>query len=345
VNPDGERRGARARYDPGEMSAAEATPSSEPVVRAERLTRRFGQLVAVDQVSFEVPGAAIFGMLGPNGSGKSTILRMLCGVLRPSRGRAFVLGRDCAREAESIKRQIGYMSQRFSLYDDLSVDENLDFYARIYGLGASRAKQRKHAVMQRVGVAPFRAQLARTLSGGWKQRLALACALVHEPQVLFLDEPTAGIDPVARRDLWDLLHGLSAEGVTLLVTTHSMDEAERCTHVAYLHLGRMVVCGKPEELKQLPDVTPPGTRRVELECAAPAAALALVRTLSGVRDATLFGERLHLLVDETASDAAILVALRGARAERPEPSIREIGPSLEDVFVSLARREMRRQSA
>ncbi len=325
----------------------------KPVVMDVRgLSRRFGELVAVDDISFQVERGAIFGFLGPNGSGKSTTIRMLCGVLEPSGGAATVLGYDVAHEAESIKRRIGYMSQKFSLYADLTVRENLEFYGRIYGLDAARLAERMRAVEELTGLDASRIdQLAGTLSGGWKQRLALACAMIHDPEVLFLDEPTAGIDPVARRDLWDLLFALSARGVTLFVTTHYMDEAERCTDVAYIYNARLVVCGKPQELKHLAEVTPSGTRRWELETPSPTEILARVREIPGVRDATLFGQTIHLLADDTLSEAELLKGIhphpgplqldrarRGPAGEGEDGvSLRPIGPTLEDVFVTLTR--------
>ncbi|HEY3243940.1 MAG TPA: ABC transporter ATP-binding protein [Phycisphaerae bacterium] len=315
------------------MSAAPA----DPVIEADHLTRRFGEIVAVQDVSFSVPRAAIFGFLGPNGSGKSTIIRMLCGVLRPTAGTGRVLGYDVARDSEAIKRRIGYMSQRFSLYADLSVDENMDFYGRIYGLPAARLRARKQELMRLVGMGDILRQLAGTLSGGWKQRLALACALIHEPEVLFLDEPTAGIDPVARRDLWDLLFDLSGRGVTLFVTTHYMDEAERCTHVGYINLGRLIVSGRPDDLKELPSVTPAGTRRLEVTCHGAARALRRLKDVPGVHDANLFGDLLHLLVDDSVGDEKLREWLG---SECAVSDIRPAAPALEDVFVGLSRRGM-----
>lgn len=304
------------------------------VIETVHLSRRFGRLIAVDDVSFTVRRGAIFGLLGPNGSGKSTIIRMLCGVLEPSAGSATVLGFDAARESEQIKRRIGYMSQKFSLYADLSVRENIEFYGRIYGLDPVRLAERANAVEELTGIADRLDQLAGTLSGGWKQRLALACALIHEPEVIFLDEPTAGIDPVARRDLWDLLFELSGRGVTLFVTTHYMDEAERCSDVAYINMAKLVVCGRPQELKDLPTVTPSGMRRYELEVRNPAESLSQLRRLPGVVDATLFGQSIHLLADEHLSEADVA---RHLGIEGQSQLLRSIAPSLEDVFVTLTR--------
>ena len=305
----------------------------EPVLELRGLSRRFGERTVVDDVNLRVERGAIFGLLGPNGSGKTTIIRMLCGVLAPSAGSARVLGRDAATETEAVKRRIGYMSQQFSLYRDLTARENLDFYARIYGLGGERMAARRAEVVELVGIGDYLDHLAAALSGGWKQRLALACAMIHEPDVLFLDEPTAGIDPVARRDLWDLLFELAAGGVTLFVTTHYMDEAERCTEVAYIHDSKLLVSGRPEELKQLPGVTPPGTRRWDVKVPRPAERLAALRELSMTRDATLFGETIHLLADAQATPLEI------AAAAAPEggAEVRPISANLEDVFVTLAR--------
>ena len=302
------------------------------VLEADRLSRRFDDLVAVRDVSFQIERGAIYGLLGPNGSGKSTIIRMLCGVLVPSGGTARVLGYDVATHAEDVKRQIGYMSQSFSLYGDLSVRENIEFYARIYGLSTEHMIRRRADVLALTSLEDRVDQLAATLSGGWKQRLALACALVHEPQILFLDEPTAGIDPVARRDLWDLLFRLAADGVTLLVTTHYMDEAERCNDLGYLFASRLIVSGRPDELKQRPEVTPDGTRRWEIVVQEPAALLTALRDVSAVRDATFFGQAIHLLAEETLSEDDLRRITSPAEAE-----IRPISPSLEDVFVTLTR--------
>jgi len=309
------------------------------VIDVDHLSRSFGDLVAVDNVSLQVRRGAIFGLLGPNGSGKSTVIRMLCGVLQPSSGTATVLGYDSAREAEAIKRRIGYMSQSFSLYTDLSVRENLEFYGRIYQLDRTRLRQRLDAVLSLTSLHDRLDQLAGTLSGGWKQRLALACALIHEPEVIFLDEPTAGIDPVARRDLWDLLFDLSGQGITLLVTTHYMDEAERCTDIGYLYQARLIVSGQPEELKQLKTVTPPGTRRWELELPNATHHLRQLRQAEGVIDATLFGQAVHLLAREELDEAALnrLAQATAAPSALDSIQVRPIAPTLEDVFVTLTR--------
>lgn len=307
---------------------------AEPVIDARHLTRRFGDLLAVDDVSLQVQRGEIFGCLGPNGSGKSTIIRMLLGILPPSEGEATVLGYDVRRDAESIKRRIGYMSQQFSLYNDLSVRENLDFYGRIYGLDRPRLADRRETLIQMTSLGDRLEQLAGTLSGGWKQRLALACALIHDPELLFLDEPTAGIDPVARRQLWDLLFDLSAAGVTLFVTTHYMDEAERCTDVSYVFMSKLLVVGKPDELKSLPEVTPAGCRRLEFRVASPAEQLSRLRRLDEVQDATLFGETIHALVTAETTGERLLAQL-AIPADQAE--VRDIPASLEDVFVALTR--------
>lgn len=307
---------------------------TDPVISVEGLQRRFGNIVAVRDVTFQVQRASIFGLLGPNGSGKSTIIRMLLGVLSPSAGSATVLGYDALKDSELIKRRVGYMSQQFSLYGDLTVRENIEFYGRIYGLTEARIQERQTELLQLTGLHDRVDQLAGTLSGGWKQRLALACSLIHSPEILFLDEPTAGIDPVARRQLWDLLFELSAQGVTLFVTTHYMDEAERCTDVGYIYMSRLLVLGKPDELKALPEVTPPGTKRYELRLPHPAERLTELRRMPGVEDATLFGETIHAMVDERVSPTALREHLRLSPSEL---EIREVPPTLEDVFVTLTR--------
>lgn len=307
-----------------------------PMIACEGLTRRFGSFTAVDRVNLRIQRGSIFGFLGPNGSGKSTVIRMLCGILEPTAGWARIGGIDVVRETARMKRMIGYMSQKFSLYDELTVQENLRFYARLYGLGGARLRERCDALVAMTHLEPYLGRRAGLLSGGWRQRLAMACALVHEPEVLFLDEPTAGIDPVARRELWDLLFAFSSRGMTLFVTTHYMDEAERCSHVGYLHLSRLVVCGVPADLKHLPEVNPPGARRLDLTCEQVTVGLQALRRLPGVRTATVFGQSMHLLVDEAVPEEALRDALR--RAGIGMVDIRPIGPSLEDVFVTLTER-------
>ena len=304
------------------------------MIKCEGLTKRFGTFTAVDHISFSVEKGSIFGFLGPNGSGKSTAIRMLCGILEPSDGTAKIGGHDIVRETEPIKEMIGYMSQQFSLYDELTVNENLIFSGKLYGLRDKELKQRRDEMIETTHLEPFIGRRASQLSGGWRQRLAMACSLMHKPTVLFLDEPTAGIDPVARRELWDLLFEFAGQGMTLFVTTHYMDEAERCDHVGYIYMSKLIVCGEPDELKQMPEVNPPGTRRLDVTCDHVTTALQAVRQLRGVRSATVFGQSMHLLVDENVKRAQIDEKLRHAGIGHAE--IHEIGPSLEDVFVELS---------
>ncbi|MBL8799586.1 MAG: ABC transporter ATP-binding protein [Planctomycetia bacterium] len=314
------------------MSSPAQAANGEPVINVRDAVIRFGPVVAVDGVSLHVRRGEVFGLLGPNGSGKTTLIRGLCGLVELTQGTVRVLGYDVQRDAERIRANIGYMSQKFSLYEDLTSQENLDFYTGIYGLTVQQGRDRQAQLIEQTGLAPYLDRRAGRLSGGWKQRLALACALLHEPQLVFLDEPTAGIDPVARRDLWDLLFRLAALGITLFVTTHYMDEAERCARVGYIYLGKLLAQGTPAELKHLPGVNIPGTRWLEIFCTDSAELLERLRARPGVRQATIFGQSVHALVDADRSNAAL--GLEGLEVRQGEPT-------LEDVFVTLSRAQQK----
>jgi ABC-type multidrug transport system ATPase subunit len=308
--------------------AGDVSAIPDPALDVRDATVRFGAVTAVDRASLAVGTGEVFGLLGPNGSGKTTLIRALCGLVPLAGGSARVLGHDVTREAERIRAAIGYMSQRFSLYEDLTSRENMDFYAGIYGLSRAEARARKAELVELTGLGPYLDRRGGRLSGGWKQRLALVCALLHRPRLVFLDEPTAGIDPVARRDLWDLLFRLAAEGITLFVTTHYMDEAERCARVGYIYLGHLLAVGTPRELKRLPGVTPPNTRRLEILTPDMAGLLGQLRLRPGVRQATIFGQAVYALVDADRSLAEL--GLEGLEVHPAEPT-------LEDVFVGLSR--------
>jgi ABC-2 type transport system ATP-binding protein len=306
------------------------------VIAADHLTIRFGTFTAVNDVSFEVGKGELFGFLGPNGSGKTTIIKALCGLLRPSEGTGHILGMDIRKDAAEIRRHVGYMSQKFGLYEDLTVAENINFYAGIYGLDANQAAARTREVQALTGIEPYMNRRTGQLSGGWKQRLALACAIIHSPEAVFLDEPTAGIDPVARRALWDLLFQLSGQGVTFFVTTHYMDEAERCGRVGYIYQSKLIAIGTVAELQKLPDANPAGTSRIQISVPNPSELLDRIRHLSGIREATVFGHTIHALVEADK--------LEQLRADLPQAHIQTIESSLEDVFVTLTYRIMEAQA-
>jgi len=308
----------------------EAAFQGEIAVQVKNLERRFGDFVAVDRISFEVKRGEIFGFLGPNGAGKSTTIRMLCGILRPTSGEGHVAGLDIMKQTELIKTRIGYMSQKFSLYDDLKVEENIDFFSGIYQIAPERQKARKEWVLEMAGLVDRRDTRTGLLPGGVKQRLALGCAVLHEPDILFLDEPTSGVDPENRRQFWDLINETSEQGVTVFVTTHYMDEAEYCNRIGLIYRGKLIALGTPERLKkeQMQDCL------LEVICDRPHDALEILETHPAVQDGALFGNGLHLMVKDPAACAGPLRAFlqeKGFTVTRAE----RIVPSLEDVFVSL----------
>ncbi len=301
------------------------------------LTRTFGDFTAVDRISLEVEAGQVFGFLGPNGAGKSTTIRMLCGLLQPSSGEGRVAGFDVMTESELIKRHIGYMSQKFSLYDDLTVEENIDFYAGIYNVPKARRSERKDWVLSMAGLADKRRQLTGALAGGWKQRLALGCAVLHEPPILFLDEPTSGVDPLSRRQFWDLIAQMSNGGTTVFVTTHYMEEAEYCHELALIYRGRMIAKGTPAHVKTIiPDDI------LEIHVDRPFEALESLEGCELVKEAALFGDALHAVVkDAPAASANVQHYL--AEKGFMQIDIGQVAPSLEDVFVSLIEHEDRQR--
>jgi ABC-2 type transport system ATP-binding protein len=306
-------------------------------VETQDLVKTFGGFVAVDQVSLTVEKGEIFGFLGPNGAGKSTTIRMLCGLLTPSAGRASVNGFDVAHEPEEIRRTIGYMSQKFSLYDDLTVEENIDFFTGIYGVPREKRAARKAYVLEMANLAGRRNALTRTLSGGWKQRLALGCAILHDPPVLFLDEPTSGVDPLARGAFWGLIHDLAETGHTIFVSTHYMDEAEYCHRLALMHRGKVIALGTPAELKA--GLT--AHSLLNLESSDPLESMRALEGLAGVHDVAVFGGGLHVTVDDVDATSARVrerLAAQGIEVRKLE----RIEPSMEDVFVALIEAEERK---
>ena len=307
--------------------------TAEPIIRADRLSRRFGDLVAVRDVSLEVRRGEIFGVLGPNGAGKSTTIRMLCGILDPTGGSGTVVGFDVRTEAERIKERIGYMTQRFSLYEDLSVEENLAFYAGIYGVPRRRRRARVEEVLERSGLVARRRQIAGTLSGGWKQRVALASATIHEPPLLFLDEPTAGVDPVSRRDFWEQIHRLAAEGTTALLTTHYMDEAERCHRIAFISRGELLDSGRPAEVVARREL-----RVAEIEVERAAEAAALLRGADDVEEVSLYGRTLRVAARRRRDPVEVAAAILGPRGIALGPA-HETRVTVEDAFVAMVRAE------
>jgi len=302
-------------------------PSSiDSAVVVKNLERRFGSFIAVNRVSFEVQKGEIFGFLGPNGAGKSTTIRMLTGILAPTGGTGTVAGFDVRTQAEKIKSNIGYMSQKFSLYEDLTVEENIDFYSGIYRIPREKKTERKEWVIEMAGLKERRHSRTGILSGGWKQRLSFGCAILHEPPIIFLDEPTAGVDPVSRRQFWDLIYELSGKGVTIFVTTHYMDEAEYCNRIGLRSIGELIAIGSPDTLKtefMQEEV-------LEVLCERPQDAMGEIEKLPGIKEVALFGKGLHVVAEDAGSATSEIRNLLGTAA-----SVEKIVPSLEDVFVSL----------
>ena len=301
-------------------------------VEAHELTKQFDHFTAVDHVSFTIPRGQIFGFLGPNGAGKTTTIRMLLGLLKPTSGTATVLGFDIVKSPEEIRKRIGYMSQKFSLYNDLRVEENLNFYGGTYGVRGARLRERKRYLLKMAGLEGRERELTKNLSGGWKQRLALGTAIIHEPEMLFLDEPTAGVDPISRSAFWDLLYELAEGGTTIMVTTHYMDEAEHCQNLAFIQGGRLVAMGSPQEIK----INEMHGQVLEVDCDQPEVAIATLRQLGLFEEVALYGALIHVVAEGVeAHRVQIEMALRKAGAEIRSMDV--IAPSLEDVFIASVR--------
>jgi ABC-2 type transport system ATP-binding protein len=313
------------------MMADKAAPALEAV----HLTKRFGDFVAVDDISFDVREGEVFGLLGSNGAGKSTLIRLFCALLAPTSGAGRVLGIDVARDPEGVRRRIGYMTQRFSLYDELTVRQNLNFFAGVYGLRGKAKADRLEWAIRMADLGDKEDLVTRSLPGGWKQRLALACALLHAPRLVFLDEPTGGVDPISRRRFWGLIDSMAAEGVTLIVTTHYLDEAERCDRIALLDQGRLVALGSVAELKEVFG----GRAVLEVTCPRFLAAQESLEKQDWVREVSLFGDRLHVVVDDPEEGRRRILALLEGEGNTPV-TVERIVPSLEDVFIhSIEARE------
>ena len=315
-------------------------PAVPDAIEVTHLTRRFGSFVAVDDVSFSVARGAIFGFLGSNGAGKSTTFRMLCGLLKPTSGTAMVGGIDVSADPEGVKQRIGYMSQRFSLYELLTVDQNIQFFGGIYGLRASQLAERRDFVLEMAGLKGRERQLARDLAGGWRQRLALGCAILHQPAILFLDEPTGGVDPLSRRQFWHLIDMLAASGVTVLVTTHYLDEAERCHRVALIHAGRLAAIGTTTEVKQVFA----GRPIVEVRSSRPVDAMRALDGMPDVEKTSLFGTAVHAVLRQ-GSGSADVIAGRLRSAGIDVESAGHVSPSLEDVFLDVVETAERARGA
>ena len=309
------------------------SPPGDLAIDVRSLTRRFGDFVAVDSLSFTVKQGEIFGFLGANGAGKSTTIRMLCGLLTPTSGTAMVGGVDVSRDPEAVKRRIGYMSQKFSLYEALTVDQNIEFFGGVYGLTGERYQQRRAFVLEMAGLKGRENTLTRELPGGWRQRLALGCAILHEPKIVFLDEPTGGVDPLSRRRFWDLIGTLSRQGVTVLVTTHYLDEAEHCHRIAIIHAGTMAALGTATELKQVFADRP----IVEIHASKPVEAMDILDRHDRVEKTSLFGTAVHAVLKDRSLDAGALASALSAQGISVN-SIGTVRPSLEDVFLDVVER-------